>query len=86
MTNIEEVMDKATGVPEKIVDVAFLLPVIGSTIWLGQRNTNPHKRMYGAIGGKTDQQQSLECPFEVRQWKTHLSGAVEYFFERGMIH
>ncbi len=62
--------------PEKIVDVAFLLPVIGSTIWLGQRNTEPKKGMYGAIGGKTDQQQGLVSPFEVRQWKRHLGGAI----------
>ncbi|MBT4446368.1 hypothetical protein HOA92_06230 [archaeon] len=45
-------------------DVGFLIPIVNGEIWLGQRGTPPHEKMYGAIGGKTDAYEGIVCPFD----------------------
>jgi hypothetical protein len=41
---------------------SFLIPVIDGEIYLGQRNTQPYKGFFGAIGGKSDPSKSTELP------------------------
>jgi len=38
----------------KTVYVSFLIPVVDGSIYLGKRNTEPYRGLYGAIGGKSE--------------------------------
>jgi len=37
---------------------SFLIPIIDGQIYLAQRGTEPHKGLYGAVGGKSDPQKA----------------------------
>lgn len=52
--------------------VSFLLPVVDGELYLGQRNTEPHKGMWGAIGGKNETA-ATTAPF-ARPHYIHLAG------------
>lgn len=45
MVNSEQQLTKYAG---------FLIPIIDGKIWVGQRGTEPHKGLYGPIGGKSE--------------------------------
>ncbi|MBN1645515.1 hypothetical protein JW868_00580 [Candidatus Woesearchaeota archaeon] len=52
------------------VAVGFLLPVIDEKIYLGQRNTPPHRGVWGPIGGKSESYRAGYSPLT----KTALGG------------
>lgn len=48
---------------DTLIDVGFLYPVIGGQIYVAQRNTDPYKKFYGPIGGKSEAHNPDEPPY-----------------------
>lgn len=48
---------------ETIIDVGFLFPVIDGKLYVGQRETEPYKGLYGPIGGKSEGYNPNDLPY-----------------------